>query len=221
MWSLPPKQEDTESPQPDTPSPLDVKRQRLRYKKQMLKEITTLEQYLIRYRQRLVTSLMMADKERDGHITVNELLSILAKLRVPVSQSAIELLITAVGMTEDGRIAYKMLLSGGLVKLVEAYFQKIDVEITVGSATECAESTHKSLSRTPTSDVSGEGGSDIHQKYAAPSTLGGETGKLADAYKQEELRQFNALITYCQEKGIVLTTDLAEKGKLQNTLIYI
>ena len=48
------------------------------------------------------------------------------------------------------------------------------------------------------------------------STLGGRHGDLAETYKQEEIRQFDSLISYCKDHGIILDKSLAEKGIVYN-----
>ena len=44
------------------------------------------------------------------------------------------------------------------------------------------------------------------------TTMGGDRGALATAYKDEEKRQFEVLLGFCRERGIVLDTQLLEKG---------
>ena len=179
----------------------------LKYKKQILKEISLLEQHLTKHRQRLVTLLMTVDKNRDHLITTDEFLMIVDKLRAPISQDALEVLVTAI--TQDNQLDYRILLSRSLGKAVNEHLQQTEVESTASVAA-MSENSSKELQdsiATNTKDVLG-----TSQRQLVPSTMDGQNGKLSDAYKLAELRQFDALIAYCKANGIILNYDTAEKG---------
>lgn len=188
---------------PTTPN---SSKRKSKHKTQMLKEVSVLEQHLTKRRQRLAVLLMMADKNRDYLITVDEFLVIMDKLRVPISQAAMEVVLTAIRTTKDSQLDYRVLLNGSLLKTVSDYFQRTEVEITVSTAAASELQVHGEAQAMDTN------GHCDQQRHLTPSTMDGENGKLSDDYKQEELRQFNALITYCKDNGIVLSCDSAEKG---------
>ena len=185
----------------------------IKYKKQTLKEVSQLEQHLTKHRQRLVTLLMAVDKNRDYLITTEEFLMIVDKLRAPISRDALEILLTAT--TQDNQLDYRILLSGSLWKAVNDHFQHTEVESAVSTASMNSSKELRDLQATDTKDVLG-----TSQRQLAPSTMDGQNGKLSDAYKLAELRQFHALIAYCKDNGIILNYDTAEKG-MQNTLSFL
>ena len=187
---------------PTTPD--GSKRMTLKYKKQILKEISLLEQHLTKHRQRLVTLLMTVDKNRDYLITTDEFLTIVDKLRAPISQDALEVLVTAI--TQDNQLDYRILLSGSLGKAINEHLQQTEVESTASVAA-MSENSSKELQDSDAKDVLGSS-----QRQLAPSTMDGQNGKLSDAYKLAELRQFDALVAYCKANGIILNYDTAEKG---------
>ena len=176
----------------------------LKYKKQILKEISLLEQHLTKHRQRLVTLLMTVDKNRDYLITTDEFLTIVDKLKAPISQDALEVLVTAI--TQDNQLDYRILLSGSLGKAVNEHLQQTEVESTASVAA-MSENSSKELQDSDAKDVLGSS-----QRQLAPSTMDGQNGKLSDAYKLAELRQFDALVAYCKANSIILNYDTAEKG---------
>ena len=197
-----PSKHDDKPTTPDSSKKVTVK-----YKKQILKEVLQLEQHLAKHRQRLVTLLMAVDKNRDYLITTEEFLMIVDKLRAPISQDALEILLTAT--TQDNQLDYRMLLSGSLWKAVNDHFQNREEESAV-SAASMSENSSKELQ-----DLQATDSKDVlrtSQRQLAPSTMDGQNGELSDAYKLAELKQFDALITYCKDNGIILNYDTAEKG---------
>ena len=193
------------------PTTLNSSKRRSRYKKQMLKEVSLLEQHLTKHRQRLAVLLMTVDRNRDYLITVDEFLIIMDKLKVPISQAAMEVVLTAVHTTKDGQLDYRILLNGSLLKTVDDHFQCTEVEITISTADEHLGQELQGEEEAQAMDTNGP--HDL-QRHLPPSTMDGENGRLSDDYKQDELRQFNALTAYCKAKGIVLSCDSAEKGIL-------
>ena len=193
---------------PTTPN---SSKRKSKHKTQMLKEVSLLEQCLTKRRQRLAVLLMMADKNRDYLITVDEFLVIMDKLRVPISQAAMEVVLTAIRTTKNSQLDYRVLLNGSLLKIVSDYLQRTEVEITVSTAA-ASEHSGQELQVHGEAQAMDTNGHCDQQRCLTPSTMDGENGKLSDDYKQEELRQFNALITYCKDNGIVLSCDSAKKG---------
>lgn len=189
-----------------------------RQRRLLLKEVALLQQFLARHRKRLVSLLMATDKARDRLISSGEFTTIMAKLRVPVSAATLDTVVSALQATsgagggEDCKIDYRTLLNGNLFELVTAYLDKTD-----------SQSTQRSQGRTKgvVSDAEPSKGKEEEeeevpaaslQRHMAPSTMGGEVGRLTDNYREESLRQFQALLDYCTANGVVLSWKLAEKG---------
>ena len=205
-----PPQESPASSNSESPSPLKPKQPRMRQRRQLLREIVLLEHHLRRHRQRLVTLLMTADKNRDRHISVEDLIGIMHKLKVPVSQETLEVFLSALKGDERGRIDYRMVLNGGLVRMVEDYFERL-TGCGITAAEDESVSSSQTISSTAQSCDTPHATTSL-QKYTAPSTMDGENGKLVDGCKQEALRQFETLMAHCKANGIVLNWEVAEKG---------
>lgn len=162
----------------------------------VLQELAFLEQNLITHRDCLVRMLASADKLSNKCISVNDMLSILRKIDVPLSQNAVKVLLEILKKGDnDGLLNYSLLLDGGILRKVEQNFQQLGFE---------------PLNR-ENSDLNVE--DDLHlKKYSQPSSMNGKNGALTDKRKQEELKQFTSLMVYCKENGTALNQKLAEKG---------
>ncbi len=196
-----------------------------------MKEVALLQQFLCRHRKRLVTLLMAADKARDRLITSGELTAILHKLRAPVTTDTLEVVVSALQAANgagDGRIDYRAVLTKNLQELVAAYLDK--TEATVTESTENLSPTEGVVSESSRvqegeegeeEEGEGEEGGEAEvQRCRAPSTMGGEVGRLADECREEALRQFTALRAYCKTNGVVLSWKLAEKGWRKSAYLY-
>ena len=170
------------------------------HKKHLLKEIASLEQqYFISCHHRLVQMLKVTDKACTKHISVNDMLSIFNELKIPLSQAASELLIGILEIDSDGLLKYDQLLSGKILQQAEDYFERFDTELM-----------HENVVQ---NTCSGDMSTEFQLKeYIAPSSMTGKSGIIADKHVQDELKQFNSLIDYCKENGIMLHRRLAEKG---------
>ena len=173
----------------------------LRQKKHVLKEVALLDRYLTTRRHQLIQMFASADRLTKKCISVSDLTSILNKLKIPVSQATLELLLDILEIGDSGLINYSQLLDGVLVKKVENHFQRRSF---VGS--------------NPNPEYDGtsiDGASEVHvplKRYNTPSSMDGKNGTLAGEIREEELKQFNSLIAFCKENEIVLDWKLAEKG---------
>ena len=184
----------------------------------MLKELSLLETFLTRHRQRLVTLLMTADRNRDRHVSVEDLLTVFNKLKTPIGQDAFELLLQAMGipLTENGRVYYRVVLNGGLVKLAEEYLQREDKRNATTVTSVAGDSSQTSGSKVQGKEGALQDAATLSQRYSGVSTMGGENGRLVDGYRQEGLRQFNSLVEYCKANDIVLDWELAERGEYRD-----
>ena len=195
---------------PSLKSP-DPRKALLKFKKQMIKEITLVEHHLANHRQRFVSLLAAADKMRTRFIIVSDMLSIMNKMKAPLSQAATEILLQVLDIRDDGHMDYQQLMNGGILRAVEQHFQQLEAGIAVDDEAEHLVDT--SLS----DNVWSMKAADMEKKHGAPSTLLGCNGILADQYKQEEVKQFSLLINHCKDNGILLNWQVAEKG----TWLYV
>ena len=178
----------------------------------MLKEITLMEKYLTKYRFRLVQLLSSADRKRNCTISVSDMLSVINKLKIPLSQAAIELLLKVLVIDDDGHLNYQQLLNGEILRMVDSYFQRESASNERTTDSQKDREVFVSSSEEELAHLN---------KPVVGSTLSGEKGTLADAYKEEELRQFKALVECCKKNGIVLDWHLAEKGMIMYTCSFV
>ena len=166
----------------------------------ILKEITQLEQHLVAHRPRLVHMLVSADKLGNKSISVHDMLSILSKMKIQVSQQTIQVLLDILE-TDGGFLRHDELLKGGILRKVTRHFQQNDPEWI-----------HKESANSIAGNTSGNDTLLQLQKQKSLGTTDEKTGILANEYKQEELKQFTLLLDFCKGKGITLDWKLAEKG---------
>ena len=169
-------------------------------KGRILEEITQLEQHLVTHRPRLVHMLMSADKLGNKSISVHDMLSILSKMTIQMSQQTIEVLLDILEI-DGGLLRHDELLKGGILRKATRHFQQNDPEwIRKKSANSIA------------GNISSDDTLLQLEKQKILSTMDEKNGILADEYKQEELKQFTLLLDFCKGKGITLDWKLAEKG---------
>ncbi len=170
---------------------------------------------------------MATDKTRDRLLTPEELTAIVHKLRAPVSLDALEVVVSALqaasglGGRRAGKIDYRVLLNGNLVELVTEYVEKMEKVVSESKGRKAPNrgmvtGTENSGDQKEEEEEEEEGGVALAaslQRHKAPSSMGGEVGRLADEYRAEALRQFSSLLAHCKASGVVLNWELAEKGK--------
>ncbi len=178
----------------------------LKLKRQAIKEITKLHNFLIANRQRLVSFLATVDKAHTRFVSVSDMLNVFSKIKAPLSQAALEILLQVLEITEEGVFDYQQLVNGSVLKGVDEHFKRREAKLIV------EDEIKKEESVSATEDVWVMKTADLEKKYGAPSTLTGEHGIKADIHKQEEVKQFSKLINYCKDNGIVLNWQIAEKG---------
>ena len=176
-------------------------------KRQMMREIVQLEEYLANNRRRVISLLATVDKTHTRFITVSDMLSVMNKLKAPLSQAAIETLLQVLEIREDGLLDYQQLINGGIHTMVEEHFQRLEAELV-------SDEGNKQEECVVCEDEWSMKAADVAKKHGGPGTLQGEHGILAEQYKQEEVKQFSKLINYCKENGIVLNWQVAEKGNV-------
>lgn len=178
----------------------------------MIKEITLVEHHLASHRQRFVSLLAAADKMRTRFIIVSDMLSVMNKMKAPLSQAATEILLQVLDIRDDGHMDYQQLMNGGILRAVEDHFQQLEADMAADDEPEHSVETSSS------DNVWTMKAADLEKKHGAPSTLLGCNGIHADQYKQEEVKQFSLLINHCKDNGILLNWQLAEKGTWKYTL---
>ena len=179
----------------------------------MIREVTQLEEYLANNRRRVISLLATVDKTHTRFITVNEMLSVMNKLKAPLSQAAIETLLQVLEIREDGLLDYQQLISGGIRAVVEEHFERLEAGLVD------KEDVTQDDSKVSEDEWTMKA-ADVEKKHGAPSTLQGEHKILTEQYRQEEVKQFSKLINYCKENGIVLNWQVAEKGNDDATKNY-
>lgn len=172
----------------------------------MMKETTALILCLSHGKQRFVTLLTIKDPTKENSLCSKELLVVLKKMRPPVSQEALEFILTCLPQTKEGKLEYLPLVNGSIRQYVEDYFNASGGNS--GSTTGVAESSKSVTSQT---DTERESPDPLSQ--GLKSTMGGERGRLSTAYKEEEIEQFEALMEFCRENNIVFDEKFAEKGR--------
>lgn len=170
--------------------------------------MTALQQFLDVNRMRLVSLLMTIDKAHTRFISVSVMLGVMNKLKAPLSQAAIEILLQVLDIREDGLLDYQQLINGCVLRAVEEHFKRLEEELIVEEVDEVLPASSEDLWKMKTAD--------LEKKHSNPSTLTGKHGVMVQDYKQEEIKQFSKLIEYCKENGIVLNWQVAERGKLEN-----
>ena len=173
---------------------------KIRCNSRVLRELTQLEHHLVTHRPRLMHMLTSADKQGNKNISVHDMLNILSKMKIQLSQQTIEIL-SDILEVDGGLVRYDELLQGGILRKVIGSFQQLDSEwIPQKSANSiaCSISSDNTLLQL--------------EKQTSPSTMDGKNGILADEYKLEELKRFTSLLEFCKERGIILDQKLAEKG---------
>lgn len=185
----------------------------LKFKRQIIKEISDLEQFLAAKRRRFISLLAAADKAHNRYISVSEMLSVLNKIKAPLSQSVIEILLQVLEITDNGLLDYQQLINGSISVVIEEHFESLESKLLF------VEDETDKMEPVTSEDVWITRAADLEKKHRAPGTLTGEHGTKAEHYKQEEVMQFSKLIKYCKENGIILNWQMAEKGKMCGMLL--
>lgn len=183
----------------------ECKRSKLQHEKHIIREVTQLEQHLVTHRHLLVRMLTFADKLCNNHVRMNDILNVLSKLKIPVSQTTAEVLLDILVIDDDGLVNYIQLLRGGILRKAQEYFQQLGSELI------CLEDFNDTSKRSSIDDASRQ----LQlEKYNTLSSMSGKSGVLASENQKEELEQFTALIDYCRNNGVILDWKLAEQGIL-------
>ena len=174
--------------------------------RRIISETRAFESHILHGKQRFVTLITLHDPAGSGNISVEELESIIHKMRPPISRDSLDLILRSLPSAagEERRIDYQPLIKGDMVKYVEEYLSSSDSYAEV-----------RSDFSSSTGDV--KPGKQTECDTAATGTMGRERGALSTAYKEEERRQFEILLEFCRERGIVLNKEITEKG----TVMYI
>ena len=180
-----------------------MSRQKLlsRSRRNTLAKAEALSSTILHGRQRFVSLLTLHDPAGTGRISLEELESVFLKICPSLSQESMELILKGLQVDNEGTIDYRPLLKGGLLQSVEKYFET-ERSLVVG-AVDSTTAAEKKVVPVETAETRG--------------TMKGARGALATAYKDEEGRQFEVLLEFCRERGIVLDKQLLEKGEFSLT----
>lgn len=195
-------------------SPAELKRLRLRERRQLLKDIQRLEKFLTLSRNRLAGFLIPYDTKKNYLIPTNIILESLQRLRAPINEQVVGFLCEVLEKetAKEHFIDYRWLFKTGLIEMVEKYLQEMDElqksEMTMPLLNGTSQNEESSLLMSPSSGTF---------TPTTMSTLGGCYGELAEEVKKVAQKQFISLLEYCQLHNIVLDKTLAERG----TVIHI
>lgn len=171
--------------------------------KRIISETEALVSHIQHGKQRFVTLITLHDPAGLGYISSEELENILHKMRPPICQDSLNVILKSLPppATEDGKLVdYQPLIKGSIVKYVKEYLKSIDSFADIRQDCSATDNIQHSI----------QTGNDEGAKTTC--TMSGERGELATAYKDEERRQFENLLEFCRERGIILNKELVEKG---------
>ena len=177
----------------------------LRHRRKTISEAETLVAHLMHGKQRFVSLLAIHDPAGVGCMSMEELENVIQKMKPPISQECLKLMLRSLPEVERGRLDYRPLIKGDFIECVKRYLDSNDV-IADCSTTNQGKSDEMLKAKT-------EAECETTQPIC---TLSGDRGTLSTAHKEEEKRQFEILLKFCQERGIVLNKELVERG----TCIY-
>lgn len=182
-------------------------RQSRRRRQKVLKEVKALELHLSHGKQRFITLLALHDPAGVGSTSEEELEYVIQKMKPPVGQESLEIVLKSLPEVERGRLDYRPLIKGDIVQCVEQYTHLHFTDSTLQALPD--------HSFTEKSNQSIEVQENEDSKCSKPQgTMSGDRGALSTAYKEEEHRQFEILLEFCREQEIVLNQELLEKGKM-------
>lgn len=231
--SKPVDQKIVQATPPNRPSPKaheEVRRHKPR--NALLREIELAAGRLFCVRQRLVSLLMRADADLDGCVTGAELAAILERVGVALSLECLHTLTQALlcgeregeGRGEKGevKVDYRKMVAaissrqapssediekkdkGGLISLLQEYLDR------QGSAV-----NSPNISSLGSDAVLSDEQVCINREASLTmSTMDGPHGKLVVECKQDQMKQFAALLEYCKSIGVVLNRELVERALL-------
>jgi hypothetical protein len=195
---------ETSGSEDDELTAAELRRQRLRERKEILKDMRRLEKYLKLCRTRIAEFVVPYDTNKTYLIPTDILIDFIERLRPPVSVNIIMILCEALEKEtdKDDTVDYRKLFCDGLESLVEEYLSAEDV----------VKETPMSVESDTNSSISSE--ISASTSTVTSSTLPGNNGMWACGVKENALKQFIALIEYCKAHNIVLNKKLAERGLL-------
>lgn len=176
-----------------------------RHRRNTIKDVKAMELHLLHGKQRFITLLALHDPAGVGSISAEELEHIIQKMKPPISQESLELILMSLPEVEGRRLDYRPLVKGDIVQYAKQYLDSNDNYVQ--ALLKHSKTTEKSIPSIESVQHSSE------TEYSkAQATMGGNRGALSTAYKEEEQRQFEVLLDFCKEIGILLNKELVEKG---------
>lgn len=182
-------------------------RQLRRHRQNILKQVKALESHLLHGKQRFITLLALHDPAGIGSTSAEELEYVIQKTKPPISEESLKLVLKSLPEVEGGRLDYRPLVKGDIVQCVKQYTH---LEIVDSKPHQALPDLPEKCSQTSEVQQTFEPKCSIAQ---GTTTMSGDRGTLSTAYKEEEQRQFEILLEFCRESGIVLNQELLEKGK--------
>lgn len=198
-------------------SPRELKRVRMKEKKQFMKDVKRMEDFLILSRSRLAGLLIQFDKKRDYLLPLETIQDILGRLRVPVEDHVINVVCDALENHTgiNAVIDYRLLLKRGLVDILEQYLTILEQHEESNELFPVDDKETKCLIKIEPISTSSST-SAITQEVLRPtkSTMDGKHGEWSEMFKEDAQKQFMCLIEYCQRQNIILDKASAERALL-------
>ena len=180
---------------------------RLREKRHMLKVTISLITCLTHGKQRFVTLLRLRDRAGENCLPAEQLGDVIRKMRPPITQDALDFILNCLPSVRDGKLDYRPLINGDILQHVEDYFKSINERRD-------EDNVYQSTEKIDSESIDGDS-SCQEERGSRRSTLGEKLGHLCVEYQEEELKQFEALLDFCKERGITLDENLLNRGKMK------
>lgn len=197
----------------------------------MLREAGRAGRRLLRARQRLVALLVAADRNMEGSIAGEELVTILGRVGVALTPECSQALIQALlregggGGEGGGKVDYRRMVAAiggkgeeekeeGLVSLLRQHLDRRDIPASSPGTPHGSPISDALPLVERLSDDDPLVRSTMRDGSAQAQREGGAHGEAVESCKKEQLRQFAVLLDYCRRNGVVLSKELAERGML-------
>ena len=130
---------------------------------------------------------------------------IIQKMKPPISQESLELILKSLPEAERGKLDYHPLIKGDIAERVKQYIDSSESCSFVQASPDHSGAEMSSKLQQSTEETECDTAHTV-------CTMGGRKGPLSTAHKEEEKRQFDVLLEFCQERGMILNKELVERG---------
>ena len=189
-------------------SAAETRQARLREKRNMLKATIALITCLTHGKQRFVTLLRLIDRVGENCLPAEELGGVIKKMRPPITQDAVDFILNCLPLVKDGKLDYRPLINGDILQHVEDYFESINQGRDENNVSQ-------SIDKIDKESIDVDSSCPKEGDETRKSTLGEKLGHLCVEYQEEEVKQFEALLDFCKERGITLDENLLNRGKIK------